>query len=248
MSAHTRSVDASLPVDTDQPIGEPVPGWTARPFPEPSVLDGQFAQLQPLNEQHSDMLFTANAADRTGRMWTYLPYGPFVTLTEYSAWVRERSASRDPSFYAVIDKHTMRPAGVASLLRIDTANGVVELGHLAYAPSIQGTRVSTEVAYLFMLSTFALGYRRFEWKCDALNAPSRRAAQRFGLSFEGVFRQAVVVKGRNRDTAWYAATDHDWTRLRPVFERWLDSANFGDDGHQRTRLSDLTRPLLVRRG
>jgi RimJ/RimL family protein N-acetyltransferase len=136
--------------------------------------------------------------------------------------------------------------GVASYLRIDRPVGSIEVGHLRFSSLLQQTPAATEAMYLMMRHAFALGYRRYEWKCDALNAPSRAAAARLGLSFEGVFRQAVVYKGRNRDTAWFAATDRDWAALAPAFERWLDPANFDAQGRQRLRLSDLTASLLAR--
>jgi RimJ/RimL family protein N-acetyltransferase len=154
----------------------------------------------------------------------------------------------DPLFFAIVDRTTSAPLGVASWLRIDPRAGSIEVGHLHFSPRLQRTPHATEAMFLMMQRAFELGYRRYEWKCDALNAPSRAAAQRLGLSFEGVFRQAWVVKGRNRDTAWYAAIDTEWPALRAAFTPWLDPANFDAAGRQRTRLSDLTGPILVRRG
>ncbi len=155
-------------------------------------------------------------------------------------WVQRMSTSDDPLFFAVIDSASARAVGVASYLRIDPPNGAIEVGHIAYSPPLQQTRAATEAMYLMMQRAFALGYRRYEWKCDALNAASRAAAQRLGLSYEGVFRQASVYKGRNRDTAWYAAIDRDWPRLDAAFRSWLNPENFDADGRQRERLSELT--------
>jgi RimJ/RimL family protein N-acetyltransferase len=152
----------------------------------------------------------------------------------------------DPLFFAIVDAASARAVGLASYLRIDPFAGSIEVGHLRFSSLLQRRPAATEAMYLMMRNAFALGYRRYEWKCDALNAPSRAAALRLGLSFEGIFRRAVVVKGRNRDTAWFAATDGDWPALARAFERWLDPANFDAAGRQRVRLGELTAPLLVR--
>ena len=225
-----------------QPIGRPVPNWQPPPFPTPAPLEGHYTRVEPLNvATHAHSLHAANSEDTRGAMWTYLPYGPFESEAQYTAWLAERARSRDPSFYAVVDRTTNRALGALSYLRIDPPNGTIELGHLAYAPALQQTRMSTEALFLLMAHAFSLGYRRVEWKCDALNAPSRRAAERFGFSYEGIFRQAVVIKGRNRDSAWYAMIDRDWPRIRAAFETWLEPANFGSDHRQRVPLSSLTR-------
>jgi RimJ/RimL family protein N-acetyltransferase len=205
--------------------------------------------VEPLDvERHAADLFTANQTDSTGRMWTYLPYGPFDQLADYIAWMQRVCLGEDPLFHAIIDGATGKAVGVASYLRIDPANGSIEVGHIAYAPALQRTPAATEAMYLLMQRAFNLGYRRYEWKCDALNAPSRAAAQRLGLSFEGVFRQAVMYKGRNRDTAWYATIDREWPDLSAAFERWLNPANFDEQGRQRLRLSDLTASILSKSG
>jgi RimJ/RimL family protein N-acetyltransferase len=210
---------------------------------------GAVCRLEPLEaDRHAADLFDANKADGSGRMWTYLPYGPFDGLEEYVAWIQGVSRAADPLFFAVTDAVTGKAAGVASYLRIDQANGTIEVGHIAYSPALQRTRAATEAMYLMMQHAFALGYRRYEWKCDALNVPSRAAAQRLGLSYEGVFRQAVVYKGRNRDSAWYAAIDREWPALDAAFTRWLDPANFDPEGRQRIRLGDLTAPIPRQRG
>jgi RimJ/RimL family protein N-acetyltransferase len=205
--------------------------------------------VEPLEPaRHAGALFDANAADTEGRLWTYLAYGPFATLQSYRDWLNDTCLGSDPLFHAIVDLATDKAAGVASYLRITPAAGSIELGHINYSPALSRTPAATEAMYLLMKRAFALGYRRYEWKCDALNAPSRAAAQRLGLSFEGVFRQATVYKGRNRDTAWYAAIDEDWPALEDAFVRWLSPANFDPAGAQRTRLSDLTAPLLKMRG
>jgi len=228
-----------------QPIGDPVPAWTPPPRPARDAMSGAYCRLEPLDAaRHAADLFEANRRDADGRMWTYLAYGPFDTLDAYRSWVERMAASDDPLFFAVVDTASGRAAGVASYLRIDPPNGAIEVGHIAYSPALQRTRASTEAMYLMMRRAFTLGYRRYEWKCDALNASSRAAAERLGFSFEGIFRQATVYKGRNRDTAWYAAIDRDWPRLERVFTRWLEPENFDGDGRQRARLEDLRAEAL----
>lgn len=231
-----------------QPVGFPLPDWVPPPHPPRAAMDGRYCRLEPLDPaRHADALFAAHAADPDGRGWTYLAVGPFPTAADYRAWMEARCLGDDPLFFTVIDAGTRQPVGLASYLRIAPAAGSIEVGHLHFSPRLKRTPAATEAMYLMMRAAFDLGYRRYEWKCDALNAASRAAAERLGLSFEGVFRQATVYKGRNRDTAWYAATDADWPPLRDAFERWLDPANFDAAGRQRVRLSDLTRPLLTAR-
>jgi RimJ/RimL family protein N-acetyltransferase len=232
-----------------QPIGEPVPDWTPPAPPPREPMLGRYCRVEPLDaERHSAELFAANSADGEGRMWTYLGYGPFASVDAYRGWAASVAGSADPLFHAIVDLGTGRALGVASYLRIDPAAGSIEVGHLAFAPALQRTPAATEAMYLMMERAFALGYRRYEWKCNALNQPSRAAAQRLGLSFEGVFRQATVVKGRNRDTAWYATIDKEWPALRQAFAQWLDPANFDAEGRQRVSLSALTGPLLFQKG
>jgi len=231
-----------------QPVGEAVPGWIPPPLPSREPMVGRRCTLAPLDSNaHGKSLHTANALDAAEAMWTYLPYGPFATLESYLAWIDPSSLSADPLFYAVVDNGTSMALGVASYLRIDPRSGSIEVGHIAYSPLLQQTPAATEAMYLMMERAFDLGYRRYEWKCDALNVPSRTAAQRLGLSFEGIFRQALIVKGRNRDTAWYAAIDKEWPELKAAFVRWLDPVNFDEQGRQRLRLSELTRPILKHR-
>ncbi|MEQ8230628.1 MAG: GNAT family protein [Gammaproteobacteria bacterium] len=235
--------------DYGQPIGAPLPDWRPPARPPRATIAGRWCRLEPLDAAvHADLLFAANAAADDQRAWTYLPYGPFAGVDDYRAWMQAFCSGDDPLFFAIVAGAPAAPVGVASYLRIDPAAGAIEVGHLNFAPALQRTPAATEAMYLMMREAFALGYRRYEWKCDALNAPSRAAAQRLGLSFEGVFRQATVYKGRNRDTAWYAATDGDWPALAAAYETWLSADNFTADGSQRMRLSALTAPLLVRRG
>lgn len=223
-----------------QPIGFLVPNWTPRPRPPRTASSGRFAAIEPLSEAHAADLHEANLLDKEGRNWTYLAYGPFATLDEYKAWMRQTCSGDDPLFHAVIDRATGKAVGVASYLRIDPANGVIEVGHINLSPLAQRKASSTEAMYLLMRRAFdELGYRRYEWKCDALNTPSRDAALRLGFKYEGLFRQATLYKGRNRDTAWYAITDKEWPAIKAAFETWLAPENFDANGQQRKKLSEL---------
>jgi len=223
-----------------QPIGFPIPEWSPRPRPSRQGLEGRFCRLERLDPaKHTVELYEANLAD-DGRGWTYLGYGPFSSLDAYAEWVRGAAASQDPLFYAIIDAGLGRTVGVATLMRIDPANGVIEVGNIKYSPALQRTVAATEAMFLLMRYVFdELGYRRYEWKCDSLNVPSRAAAARLGFTYEGTFRQAVVYKGRNRDTAWFSIIDQEWPALKRAYEQWLAPANFDAEGRQRRRLSDL---------
>lgn len=192
---------------------------------------------------HGQALFEANSIDTNGAMWLYLPYGPFNSIDHYCEWMNSFCNGLDPLFYAIIDASTEKAIGMASYLRIDHKNGVIEVGHLAYSPLLKRTRAATEAMYLMMQYAFELGYRRYEWKCNALNLPSRSAAERLGFTFEGVFRQAAVIKGHNRDTAWYSIIDKEWPKLKQTFEKWLAQDNFDTDGTQKVSLSSLTSAL-----
>jgi RimJ/RimL family protein N-acetyltransferase len=228
-----------------QPIGFPVPAFQHPPLPSREPMAGRWCRLEPLAEAHSADLHEANLRDTDSRSWTYLAYGPFGSEEEHRRWLVTTCLGSDPVFFAMVDRAMNKPVGVGAYLRIAPASGSIEVGHLHFSPLLQGTVVATDAMYLMMRHVFELGYRRYEWKCDALNASSRAAARRLGFSFEGIFRQATVYKGRNRDTAWYAVTDREWPALRRAFETWLAPENFEEAGRQRTRLSDLTRPLLV---
>ena len=230
----------------NQPIGFPLPGWTPRPVPPREPLVGSYCRLEPLADRHAADLFAANSDDREQRMWTYLPYGPFDSFEQYQAWIATASQSSDPLFFAIIDPKTEQAMGVASYLRIDPAVGSIEVGHLAYSPRMQRTPAATESMYLLMRQAFELGYRRYEWKCDCLNAPSRAAAERLGFLFEGLFRQATIYKQRSRDTAWYSIIDSEWAALRSLFETWFAADNFDTDGQQRQSLSQLTKSWRAR--
>ena len=241
-----------MPAATPQtplPIGAALPGWQAPPAPQITALEGRYCRLEALHAaQHAAELYAANAPDTSGDSWTYMAYGPFAQLAEYQRWVEQWAHSADPLFFAIIDRSSMRATGVASYLRITPASGSIEVGHIHYSPLLARTRAATEAMYLLMQHAFRLGYRRYEWKCDALNAPSRAAAQRLGFSFEGVFRQATVYKQRSRDTAWYAVIDREWPALQAAFERWLAPENFDAAGRQRSALSALTSAGLQQRG
>jgi RimJ/RimL family protein N-acetyltransferase len=228
-----------------QPIGFSLPNWKPPEAPSREPMEGRYCRMEPLNpEIHAASLHAANTMDVEGKMWTYLPYGPFDTLDSFRAWAGEMSRQSDPLFYAIIDRATNRAVGVASYLRITPSAGSIEVGHINYSPLLKRTPAATEAMFLMMERVFTLGFRRYEWKCDALNGPSRAAARRLGFSFEGVFRQATVVKGRNRDTAWFSVIDREWPVLRDAFLRWLDPENFDEQGRQRIRLSALTTSNL----
>jgi RimJ/RimL family protein N-acetyltransferase len=223
--------------------------WPPARTPERQVLNGELVQLEmPDPGRHAESLFTSSHADGSERLWDYLPYGPFRSQGEFTAWLSERAASADPLFFAVVDGKSMRALGMASYMRMVPEHGVIEIGHIWFSPAIQRTRQATEAIYLLASQAFDdLGYRRLEWKCDSLNQASRRAAERFGFAFEGVFRQHMVVKGRNRDTAWFAMTDSDWPSRRAAFEAWLAPENFDEAGRQRRSLSALRASAEERR-
>ena len=228
----------------NQPVGLVVSEWESPPHPRPAVIEGHFCRLEPLDARHAQSLYEANALDLEGKNWAYLPYGPFDTLADFCHWIEQYCCGSDPQFYAIIDLAKENAVGVASYLRVNPSIGSIEVGHINYSPCLQRTPAATEAMYLMMARAFELGYRRYEWKCNALNIPSRNAAQRLGFSFEGVFRQAAIVKGRNRDTAWYAALDCEWPAIKEAFLQWLNPSNFDEQGNQRTQLSALTAPIL----
>lgn len=219
-----------------RPVGDPVPGWSVASAPARTRLEGRFCVLEPVSpERHTATLFAACAADDA--IWTYLPYGPYRDEAALHTRLAESAESADPLFFAVCDPVSGAALGVLSLMRITPAHGVIEIGHICFSPQLQRTPAASEAVILLIRWAFGAGYRRVEWKCDALNAASRHAAERYGFTFEGVFRQAMVVKGRNRDTAWYAIIDHDWPNLRVAYDAWLDPGNFDAEGRQRLSLT-----------
>lgn len=226
-------------------LGRPVTGWQAPSRPDHAAMEGRFVRLEPLQaDLHAADLFRAFSGHDA--LWDYMPYGPFVSAGAYHRWAKEREDGADPRFFVLRDRATGHCGGIASYLRIDPAVGSIEVGHICIAPELQRSPAATEAMWLMMDWAFRAGYRRYEWKCNALNLASRRAAQRLGLSYEGTFRQHTIVKGRNRDTAWFAAIDSEYPALAEAFGAWLAPANFDAEGRQRESLSDLTR--LVRPG
>ena len=228
-----------------QPIGDPVEAWSARPRPPVDPIEGRTCRIELLDcSRHSAALYEAFIKDSENRNWTYLPYGPFEDHESFDSWLESVASSEDPLFHSIIDLKTEMAAGVASYLRINPSDGVIEVGHIHFSPHLQRTTLSTEAMFLMMKRVFdELGYRRYEWKCDALNAPSRAAALRLGFKFEGIFRQATMYKGRNRDTAWYAIIDKDWPEIRNAYTAWLDPSNFDTSGNQLSSLqASITEP------
>lgn len=227
---------------SDQGVDE-VLSWQPPRWPDATAFEGAYARVEQLRPDHAPALHRANAVDDA--IWDYLPYGPFPDPGGYAAWVDGLLTAPDPRFHAIYDKRSGAWGGVASLMRINPAAGSIEVGHINFARPLQKTRAATEAMVLLMRWAFGAGYRRYEWKCDARNIGSRRAAQRLGFSFEGIFRQAGIVKGRNRDTAWFAVIDKEWPALEAAFDAWLAPANFDADGRQRQSLSALTAPVRV---
>lgn len=232
----------------DEILGQILDNWTPPPPPIRDVMEGQYVRLEPLSASaHAAALFDAYAADTAGRVWRYMSDGPYASLASYNRWVKSAEDADDTIFYAVKARDTGQVAGILSFLRIQAASGSIEVGNINFSPALQRTRAASEAIILTARHAFALGYRRFEWKCNALNIPSRRAAERYGFSYEGTFRQATVVKGRNRDTAWFAMIDQEFAAIDAAYAAWLKPENFTSDGQQIHRLSDLTAPLLVSR-
>jgi len=222
-----------------QPIGFPVDNWQTCPWPSRSSIEGRSCHIEAYDpDKHNVDLYEAFTKDSDHANWTYLPYGPFTDFERFDAWARDSCQNDDPLFHSIIDLSSGRAVGMASYLRITPAAGVIEVGHIHFSPLLQGTALATEAMFLMMKRVFdELGYRRYEWKCDALNAPSCKAAKRLGFIFEGIFRQAVMYKNRNRDTAWYAIIDKDWPGIKKAFEEWLDVENFDEQGQQKQSLN-----------
>jgi len=224
-----------------------VENFVIPPHPKGQILKGVSVQIEPLDvSRHAKDLFYANAIDTEGQNWRYLPYGPFNTLKSYEEWVSKVTTVNDPTFFSIVRASDNKSVGVASYLRINPPNGSIEVGHINYSPLLQRTKEGTEAMYLMMKWAFENGYRRYEWKCNALNRRSRYTAQRLGLSYEGVFRQMSISKGRNRNTAWFAAIDKEWEELQKCFEDYLSDNNFDEDGIPKTSLSQLTQNLLFK--
>jgi len=210
------------------------------------ALEGELVRLEPVDVAgHAGQLFGAQSS--APELWEYLPYGPFESESAFRVWLTERAASSDPLFYAIIERISGRALGMASFLRVEPGHGVIEVGHIWYSPALQRTRLATDAMYVMARHVFDdLGYRRYEWKCNALNEPSRRAAVRLGFTFEGVFRQHMVIKGENRDTAWYSMLDGEWPAAKAAFEAWLRPENFDAEGRQLRSLAEL-RVVLGKR-
>ena len=242
----------------EQLIGPPVSNWEARSLPPATVMEGRTCRVEPLDlNRHARALYDANCEIVDGRSpdrnWTYLQYGPFGTFNEYLAWMQRtcfkedgRSLKDDPLFYSIVDLSDGNAVGVASYMSIIPDHGVIQIGHIAFSPRMQRTIVGTEAMFLMMSRVFdELGYRRYEWKCDSLNAESINAATRLGFRIEGTFRQAVVYKGRNRDNTWLSVTDAEWPKIKTAFERWLDPSNFNATGEQVKALSSCFEPMNI---
>jgi len=232
-----------------QPIGAPVEGWSARLPPARTRTVGRYCVLEPVQcAKHAEDLFAAYREAQDDRDWTYLSIERPVTLEQLREYLARLERTDDPLHFTILDAKTQIALGTLALMRIDPAAGVIEIGSITFSPRLKRTRASTESIYLLMRRAFdELGYRRFEWKCDSLNSPSRRAATRYGFVFEGIFRQATVYKGRNRDTAWYSVIDREWPLVRAAFEAWLADDNFASDGQQKRRLGECRDEIAAAR-
>lgn len=226
----------------ERPVGPVIEGWRPPPRPEGPRLEGRYAALEPVRAAHHAEPLHRALRDHDA-VWDYIPSGPFPEAAAFHDWLRAAEGRPDPHVLAIRDRDSDTTGGLAAFMRIVPEHGVIEVGGIVLAPVLQRSRAATEAMVLMMAWAFEAGYRRYEWKCDALNRPSRRAAQRLGFSYEGTFRQHMVIKGRNRDTAWFAITDGDWPALKQAFALWLAPGNFDAAGRQRTRLSDRTRDL-----
>ena len=243
--------DGRIPREIDPGTGLPIGPRLSDPgpagVPERTVLEGRYTRVEPLDRgRHGDDLHAASTPSDRAARFRYMPDAPPDARETFGPWLAGSATSPDPLFFAVIDRATGRAEGWQTLMRITPAHRCIEIGNIYWGPRIAGTRVATEAMYLFAVHALeTLGYRRYEWKCDALNAPSRRAALRFGFTFEGHFRRAVIVRGRNRDTTWFSIIDEEWPALKAAYERWLAPENFDAAGRQKTRLSELTAAALA---
>jgi RimJ/RimL family protein N-acetyltransferase len=224
-----------------QPVGVAVPDWSERPRPPRTAMQGRFCRVVSLDpERHAADLYAANSEDKEGRMWSYLAYGPFSSFADYLAKMKESWLKEDWNVHAIIEEDSGLATGLASYMRIEPEAGSIEVGAIMYSPRLQRTTAGTEAMFLMMKRAFdELGYRRYEWRCSALNEASANAARRFGFQFEGVFRQAYVMKGRNRDTAWFSIIDREWPQIKAAFEAWLAPENFDAQGQQRKSLAQF---------
>lgn len=225
----------------DRPLSDAAPATLpSGRIPARAPLDGASARLEPIDPAlHAPELFAA--ATGADELWRFMGYGPWTDLAPFRAWLADGAAAHDPIFYAIRERSSGKAQGMASYLNIVPKAGSIEIGHIWFAPALQKTRAATEALYLLMRHAMDdLRYRRLEWKCNALNDASRRAARRLGFRFEGIFHQHMIVKGRNRDTAWYAIMDHEWPAVRAALDSWLAPANFDEQGRQRRSLTDLT--------
>lgn len=224
-----------------QPVGTPIKNWAEALSPTRTEIIGEYCKIVPLNaNDHAKSLFNSFAKDAKNKNWTYMPYGPFDNFIEFESWLAKISSSSDPFFYSLINKENNNVVGLASYMRIKQSQGSIEIGNIHFSPVLQRTPMATEIMFLMMMRAFdELGYRRYEWKCDSLNEKSRSAALRLGFTFEGIFRQAIMYKGRNRDTAWYSILDSEWPQLKQAFKSWLNPTNFDLDGCQRMSLKEF---------
>ena len=228
-------------------FGEIVESFSIPPHPKGISIEGKLVDLKPLiASEFAEELFISNAIDKEGINWAYLPYGPFESQADYAKWIKSFEEGDDPIFFAVISKKLKKAIGIASFLRINPTKGLIEVGHINYSPLLQKTTEATEAMFLMMKWVFDNGYRRYEWKCNALNLKSRRAAQRLGFSYEGVFRQMTISKGRNRDTAWFAIIDKEWAEIEKCFDQFLSESNFDNNGKSKVSLTSLTESLLYK--
>jgi RimJ/RimL family protein N-acetyltransferase len=223
----------------DRPVGTIVDPLPVGNVPDLRPIHGRWMRLEHVSavKHAADLYASFDGKDPESTIWTYMGYGPFASQEVFTEWVKSREPIRDPWFYAFVRRSNNRAVGMGAFMRNDAANGVIEIGHIWMSPELQQTREATETIYLMMRHCFDdLGVRRLEWKCDSLNAPSRKAADRFGFTYEGTFRQHFIIKGRNRDTAWFAMLDSEWPKARAAFEAWLKESNFDEKGMQKAKL------------
>ena len=234
-------------MNNDNPSENDLKDYRSPSPPDVNKLSGQYVDLERIDlDNHCEELFESFRHD--SEAWKYLSYGPYHSYEDYYNWWQDRADLKDPYFLAVRDLSCGKVKGILSFLRINTSDGSIEVGHINFSQTLRGTRASTESIYLVRRWVFENGYRRFEWKCNSRNARSRNAAMKFGFSFEGVFRQAKIERGINRDTAWYACIDKEWADLNQAYQSYLQSNNFDDEGKPRIKLSDLTSNVIVKRG